>query len=326
MLQGKESRNGGALHMLTLSMIIFGTIGIFRRMIPLPSDVLAFGRGIMGGVFLLLVLRVRGGRFHREQIHRKEFLLLVLTGGMIGFNWILLFEAYNYTTVAVATLCYYMQPVIVTALSPLVLREKLTRRQLLCVAVSVAGMILVSGVTGGAGAAETAAAVSSSGASGAIGTAGAAGAAGAFLTGHSRGVLLGLGAAVLYACVVLLNKRITGVPPFEKTIVQLFSAAFVLIPYMAVQGTLHAWALPAAAAVLFVTAGIVHTGVAYILYFRAVESLPARTCALLSYIDPVTAVILSAVLLHEPMNAAGVIGTVLIIGAAVFSELGQGKP
>ena len=287
----RESGQAKSLTLLTLSMIIFGTIGICRRYIPLPSDALAFSRGILGGVFLLLVLKTRGQRFRREQIGRKNFLLLVVTGALIGLNWILLFEAYNYTTVAVATLCYYMQPVIVMLLSPIVLKERMTGKQMFCVIVAVIGMVLVSGVIGGGA------------------------------PGNLKGVALGLGAAVLYASVVLLNKLIIGVPAFEKTIIQLFSAAVMMLPYMAAAGNLHAYELPAIGAVLFLTVGIVHTGIAYALYFGSIERLPARTCALMSYIDPVTAVVLSAVLLHEPMGTAGMIGTIMIIGSAIYSEM-----
>ena len=301
-MRGRDPGSVRPVYKLTLSMVIFGTIGIFRRFIPLPSDVLAFGRGILGGIFLLLVLRVRGEKFRWKQIPKRTFALLALTGALIGFNWILLFEAYNYTTVAVATLCYYMSPVIVMILSPVFLKETLSGKQVLCVAVSVLGMFLVSGVVGDAGV------LSASSVSGSP-------------PGSLKGVFLGLSAALLYASVVLLNKFISGIPPFEKTIIQLFSASVVLLPYMAAAGTLHTYDLTTAASLLFLAVGIVHTGIAYALYFGSMEYLPARTCALLSYIDPVSAVLLSAVFLREPMNGLGILGTILIIGSAVYSEL-----
>ena len=279
---------------MILSMIIFGTIGIFRRSIPIPSEALAFARGIMGGSFLLLVMKAQGRPFAREQIRRSNLILLMITGAMIGFNWILLFEAYNYTTVAVATLCYYMQPVIVICLAPVVLGEKITGRQLVCVVLSVIGMVLVSGVAGGS--------PESTGGNG------------------TRGVLLGLGAALLYACVVLMNKRISGIGAYEKTIIQLYCAAAALIPYMIARGTLRGYALSTVQVLLLLMTGIVHTGIAYVLYFSAIEFLPARSSALLSYIDPVTAVLLSALLLGEPLTGLSIAGAVLIIGSAVFSE------
>ena len=287
-----KSNTGHHLSALTGSMVIFGTIGLFRRFIPLPSEVLACARGIMGGLFLLLLLKARGRSFDRQAV-RAHWKLLVLSGAMIGFNWILLFEAYNYTTVAIATLCYYLQPVIVILLSPLVLGERVSLRKGICVLTALAGMVLVSGIAGSDG----------------------------LPSGDLRGVFLGLGAAVLYAGVVLLNKRIVGVPVYEKTVLQLLSASLVLLPYMAAAGTLHAYSLGIGQAAALVTVGIVHTGMAYVLYFGSVEYLPAQTAALFGYIDPVTAVFLSVILLHEPMSLLTLAGAVLILGSAAVSEL-----
>ena len=122
-----------SLLMLTTSMVIYGTIGIFRRSIPLSSGLLACVRGFLGSAFLAAFVKLRGGTI-RHGIPRKEMMRLILSGAMIGVNWIFLFEAFNYTTVATATLCYYMQPTIVILLSPLLLNEKLTGRKLLCAA------------------------------------------------------------------------------------------------------------------------------------------------------------------------------------------------
>ena len=289
-----EQKERRSLSILIASMIIFGTIGIVRKNIDLPSEVLAFARGILGGTFLCMFLKARGRRFAWSRISKKNLLLLIITGTLIGINWILLFEAYNYTTVAVATLCYYMQPVIVLLVSPIVLKEKLTVRKILCILTACFGMVLVSGVAGQ-------------------------------VAGGSqpiKGILLGLGAAALYASVVILNKLIQGVPVYEKTIIQLFSAAILLLPYMIPHGSLHAYHLSTLGIIMLLTAGIVHTGIAYAMYFGSVENLPAQTSALLSYIDPVTAVLLSALLLKEPLSLPGWIGTFLIIGAAMVSETG----
>jgi RarD protein len=273
------------------SMVIFGTIGIFRRMIPLPSPVLAFARGIMGSVFLFLLLRVSGRRFDLTAV-KKRLVLLMLTGALIGLNWMMLFEAYNYTSIAAATLAYYMQPPLVILASPIFLHEKISLRKGVCVAVAALGMILVSGVL-------------ESGAGG---------------SGQLRGIGFGLCAAFLYASVVILNKRVTGVPVYEKTIIQLFFAAVVLLPYLAATGSLHGYDLGLAASLCMITVGILHTGIAYALYFGAIEKLSGQTAAILSYIDPVTAVILSALFLHEPMTVPGMAGAALIIGSAVVSE------
>lgn len=275
-----------------LSMVIFGTIGIFRRYIPLPSGLIAFSRGLIGMLFLLVFVAVRGIRLSKENI-RKNGLKLLLSGAFLGFNWILLFEAYRYTSVAVATLCYYMAPILVVLASPLLFGERLGGRKLLCVVVALAGMVLVSGVVDtGFGGGE-----------------------------NAKGVLLGLGAAVLYASVVLMNKKITGISSYEKTIVQLGTAAIVILPYTLLTETVdpQAWSLRSVLCLLFV--GIVHTGVAYALYFGAVSDMKAQTAALFSYLDPVVAILLSALLLGEPMTLWVGIGAVLVLGAALLCEM-----
>lgn len=277
---------------IVISMLIFGTIGIFVRHVPLPSSVIALVRGVVGTLFLLVFSRLRKTPVSWAAIQTNLGLLL-LSGVFIGFNWILLFEAYRYTTVATATLCYYLAPVFVIVASPLLFREKLTLRKGICVAVALVGMVFVSGVT-------------QTGSSG---------------SGDVWGILFGVGAAVLYASVVLMNKMLTDVPAFDRTIIQLGAAAMALFPYVLVteRGTVMDWSGPVIP--LLLVLGIVHTGIAYALYFGGIKELPAQTSALLSYIDPVSAIILSAVFLGEGLTAAGFVGAVLVLGATLFSEL-----
>ena len=278
--------------MFISSMLIFGTIGIFRRYIPLPSAFLAFSRGILGGLFLLAFLKLKR-RKQAEKLPVQTVLWLAVSGAVMGVNWILLFEAYNYTTVAVATLCYYMQPTIVVLLSPVIFQERLTLRKGACAAVAVVGMVLVSGVTGGGGP----------------------------QAGDLRGILFGLGAAVCYAAVVIMNKKITGVEAFQKTKIQLLSAGIVMIPYLLLTGGFSAEGVSALTVILLLTVGIVHTGIAYVLYFGSFDGLKAQSAAILSYIDPVAALLFSALFLREPLSLPGIAGAVMIIGSAVVSEI-----
>lgn len=285
-----------SLLMLASAMVIFGTIGIFRRYIPLSSGILACARGFIGALILLGFLAVRRQPFRREGME-KTWPLLVLSGALIGFNWIFLFEAYNYTTVATATLCYYMAPVIVVLCSPLLFRESLPPRKLACVAAALLGMVFVSGVAD----------------------------SGLPSAGEARGIACGLAAAVLYASVVMLNKKITGAGTYEKTILQLLSAAVVLVPYLAVTEDFSGLTFPPLALVMILILGVVHTGIAYALYFGSMDGLRAQTVALFSYIDPVTAIILSALILHERMTPLGVLGAVLVLGSTIVSELWTAK-
>ena len=285
----KELRAKG---MLAASMLIFGTIGIFRRYIPLSSSYLALLRGTIGMLFLLVITYVSGKRVDRQSV-RSNLLPLLISGGILGFNWILLFEAYQYTTVATATLCYYMAPIIVLLLSPVLLKERLSMKQVFCILAALVGLALVSGITD----------IRSIGA------------------GEWKGILVGLGAAVFYAGVILLNKKLQGISACDRTILQLGASSLILLPYTAFTGGFVCNEFSVSIAVTVLIVGVVHTGVAYALYFGSMNHLKAQTIALYSYIDPAAAVLLSAFVLKEGMSAAEMTGAVLVLGATLLSEL-----
>ena len=275
---------------LSLSMLIFGTIGIFVKYIPLPSSTVAMTRGYLGAVVLLAVMLLTGKKIDINGI-KRNFLKLVLSGAAIGVNWILLFEAYNYTSVAVATLCYYMEPVLLIILTPLLLKEKTSLKKMLCVPVALFGMVLVSGVLSEGGNVNLA------------------------------GASLGLGAAILYTSVVLVNRTFKEISAYDSTLIQLFVAALVITPYNAVVGFGDVSVLDTKALVMLLVVGVIHTGLTYYLYFSSVKSLPGETVAVYSYIDPAFAVLLSVFFLKEPMSVSSAVGAVLILGACMVSEI-----
>lgn len=277
---------------LILSMVIFGTIGIFRKFIPLPSGIVACARGILGVTFLLVFIKIKKIKMDRESIG-NHWKILVISGAFIGLNWVLLFESYRYTSVAVATLCYYMAPIFVMMVSPFLLKEKLTAKKILCVLAALLGMVFVSGILDG----------------------------GISDISELKGVLFGLGAAALYASVVLMNQKLRKVPTYDKTIMQLAVAAAVLIPYIFVAEDFSGVTLTPLIAIMLFIVGVVHTGIAYALYFGSMNDLKAQTVALFSYIDPIVAIILSALFLKEPMTIYSGIGAVLVLGATMISEL-----
>ncbi len=292
----QKTNDHRSIWMMVSSMLIFGTIGVFRRFIPLSSAFLACARGIIGGLCILLLVRLKGKK-NTAKLSRRNLLILVVSGAMIGANWMLLFEAYNHTTVAIATLCYYMAPTIVILLSPVIFRERMTVKKAVCAAVAIAGMVLVSGVAGG---------------------------------GEKKvsipGILLGLGAAVLYALIVILNKKIPGIDAYQKTSVQLLSAGLAMVPYLLLTGGFRTEGLSLSAAALVLVVGIVHTGTAYTLYFGSMDGLRVQTVAILSYIDPVSALLFSAFLLREPLTPLNILGAVMIIGSAMISEIRKTEP
>jgi len=273
-----------------LAVCLYGTIGMLLRYISLPSEAVALCRGAVGTVTILLVMLCRGQKINWGAV-RARLPLLLLSGAFLGLNWMFLFAAYQATTVAVASLCNYMAPIILIVISPFVFQERLTRRKLCCVLAALAGILLVSGVFENGGGV------------------------------NPRGVGLGLAGALCFAAVVLCNKKLPGIDPLEKTAVQLAVSAAVLLPYVLFRSHGGMPGLDARSVVLLLVLGVVHTGFAYILYFGSMAKIPVQSVAILGYLKPVVAVLTSALVLREPITAMGAAGAVLILGAAVCSEI-----
>lgn len=272
-----------------LAMTIFGTIGLFVKFIELPSTVIALSRGALGTLFLLLVLKLLKRRINTASV-KSNFKHLVIAGVALGLNWIFLFEAYRLTSVATATLAYYMAPIILILLSPILLHERIPLGKWICVICALFGMSLISGVWEGS---ENVA---------------------------LDGITMGLISACFYASVVINNKFLKGLDPYDSSIVQLAVAAIVLLPYVFFTVDFSILKPDTTTIGLTLAVGILHTGVAYWLYFSALPKLEAARIAIFSYIDPAIAILLSVFVLMEPMTTAGVIGAVLILGAALASE------
>lgn len=276
-------------------MLLFGPIGIVKQLVikggsGIDSGLFSVARGLIGAAALLAFIFICGKKPDFKTIKPKLW-LMVLSGAMIGFNWVLLFEAADRTGVSVATLCYYFAPIIVILLSPVIFRERLTVKKLICVAAAVAGMMMISGIFG-----EN-------------------------VQGNFTGILMGLGAAVLYAGVIISNKFLGELPAYEKTTVQLATAGAVVIPYALINESVDVSAIDAKTWILLAVAGLLLTALPYALYFGSMKYLSGQSVALISYIDPITAIILSAIVLDERMGVLEIIGAVLVLGATLISEL-----
>ena len=274
---------------MIVSMLIFGTISIFVKYIPLPSSGIAFYRAAIALVGLCIYKLVR-----RESLVKgldtRTFLLLLLSGGAMGFNWVLLFEAYNYTTVATATLCYYFAPVLLLILSPILFKEKLTLKQTVCFIMSTIGLVLITAVGKEQG-------------------------------GDYRGILLGLGAAFLYATVMIINKYIKGIDGITRTVWQFICAAVVVLPYTIATNGLSLAKIGITGGICLAVLGLVYTCFTYVLYFTSVAELEGRVTALFGYIDPLTAVLVSVVVFGERLLPLHALGGIMILGFTLLSEL-----
>jgi RarD protein len=297
-LANKEGKMKGKFKILT-AMLIFGSIGPFVKKINLSSSEIALLRGVIGSIFLVCASFFVKQKLSYKSI-KENVALLIFSGAAIGFNWILLFQSYKYTTISNATLSYYFAPIFVMILAPFVLKEKLTAVKAGCIIVAMIGLFLVVNIGGS---------ITSIG-----GT-----------YNHPVGIIYGLSAAVLYASVILMNKFIKNLSGFETTLVQLMVAALVLLPYVLINEQMNFSDVNTRSVVFILILGIVHTGIAYFLYFTSIKELKAQTIAVLSYIDPISAVIMAAIFIGESMNFIQIIGGILILGSTFFSEILEGK-
>ncbi len=276
--------------MFILAMVIFSTIGIFRKNIEISSSVIALYRGVIGVIFLLIVLAVKKQKINFNII-KQNLGILLISGFALGLNWVLLFEAYKYTTVATATLCYYMSPIIVIIASHFLFKERLNKVKVVCIILALLGMALITGFFG-------------------------------TNTLEIKGVIYGLSAAVFYSCIILLNKKMPEMPSYDKTIIQLLGSVIVVLIYIVAQGNVTEVLVKEFSELsLLIIMGVFHTGVAYVLYFGAVGKLKAQTSALYSYIDPLFAIILSAMFLGEVMGVTEIVGAMLILGGTILNDV-----
>lgn len=278
------------------AMLIFGTIAIFVRNIELTSKEIAVLRGVIGSIFLLGVMLFSKEKTSFSAI-KKNLPILVLSGLGVGANWIFLFEAYKYTTVSIATLSYYCAPIFVTIMAPIILKEKRSLIKFLCVCTAMVGMLCIVGTNKGS-----------------IGEG----------YNHFLGIIYGLTAAVGYASVILMNKFIKGLKGVETTVTQLVFASILLLPYVMITSGFDFSKMTGISWGYMIFLGIVHTGFAYALYFSSLKELKGQTIAVLSYIDPITAILISALFLGEQLTMFQIIGGVLILGSTFISET-QGK-
>ena len=278
---------------LIFTILLFGTIGTLSRYINMPSSIICLGRAFFGVIIILIIITARKEKPDKEAVLRNKWWLL-LSSVLMCCNWICQFEAFKHTTIATGTLCYYMQPVFYILAGAIVLKEKLTLKKVICVLTAFAGMILVSGVlqTG-------------------------------FRISEITGALFGVTGGFFYAMVVLINKYMKDISAVNTTIVQLALVSVIMLPYSAATGAFSAASVTVTGIVCLLILGFLHTGFGYIIYFDAVNKLPTQTVGIISYLDPVEAVLLSAFFLKEPINAYTVIGAAMILGAAAVSELSE---
>ena len=278
--------------LFVFAMLIFGSVGVFVKSITLSSGIITLTRGVIGSIIISLYVLISRTHLNFKQI-KKQLPLLCISGAVMGGNWIFLFEAYKNMSVGVATVIYYFAPIIVFIASFFLFRDKFSLPKLIGILSSVIGIIVIN--------------FDSS------------------ITSSTYGIFSAFMSAVLYAGVMIFNKYFKNLSGLETTLVQMVSATVMLIIYVAVteRGTVFSPSMQEV--IMLIIVGVIHTGFAYVIYFSSMQKMNTQNTAILSYIDPASALIFSTIFLNERMSIMGIIGAVLILGGTIFSQLYKSK-
>ncbi|MBQ4100561.1 MAG: DMT family transporter, partial [Oscillospiraceae bacterium] len=145
------------------------------------------------------------------------------------------------------------------------------------------------------------------------------------VTSNTYGIFSAFMSAVLYAGVMIFNKYFKDLSGIETTLVQMVSATVMLIVYVMVTEHATAFAPSLQEIIMLFIVGVIHTGFAYVIYFSSMQKMNTQNTAILSYIDPASALIFSTIFLKERMSIMGILGAVLILGGTIFSQLYKSK-
>lgn len=270
------------------SLLMFGSNGIVASYILLSSYEIVFLRTLIGSVFLVLIfaLSKQKVQFWKNKSH---FLYTVISGVAMGASWIFLYEAYAQIGVSMATLAYYCGPVIVMILSPIIFRERVTGAKLLGFSMVGIGMLCVNSQV-------------------------------LYQGIVSWGVIFGILSAIMYAIMVVFNKKAVSITGLENTVCQLVTSFLAVAIFIGLkQGFSINISLGNLVPILLL--GVVNTGIGCYFYFSSIGDLPVQTVSICGYLEPLSALIFSAAILGENLSLLQSVGAALIIGGAAFGEL-----
>lgn len=270
------------------ALLLFGSNGVVASAIALSSYEIVLLRSVLGGALLLILFFAAGNRMTALQ-HKKDLLFIMLSGIAMAADWLLLFEAYARIGVSLGMLINYCGPAIVIALSPVLFREKIVRSKVVALVCALTGACLISGQ--------------------------------AAISGLSVwGLFCAVMSAVSYAVMVLSDKMVKEVGGTENATLQLLATAVTVMIFVGWKQGFEI-GIPSGDWLPILWLGLVNTGLGCFLYFSSIGCLPAQSVAVCGYLEPLSAVLLSALVLHERMTGWQVLGAVLIIGGALYGEL-----
>lgn len=271
-----------------LATIISSFSGFISRYIICESEFLVLSRGLIGALFLFILVNIKGKKLNVESI-KNNIKPLILSGILMGFCWITLFRGFQFS-ISITSLLNNMSSLVVVVIMALFFHEKITKKQIICVIWVVIGVLMLSGLFDGQ------------------------------VQANIQGITYGTLACFGYSIVIIINMRIKDIDALDKTIVQLFISFLTVLPF-AIFGNKIPTSLDTTSIILIIIMGVVNTGLMFLLFFGSIQHLPSSEIAIITYLEPVISIILGAIFFNERMTIIGIIGTIIVLAAAVTNEL-----
>jgi len=275
-------------------MIIWGSVGIFAKYIPLSPILLAFSRAIISIPVILILISISKNTLIKD-LKLKDIKPLIFSGVLIGLAWWALFAAFKHTNIAIAILAYNMCPVYVLMLSPKLLKERLNRNHIINIVMAIIGLIIIVVPS---------------------------------LNQNDSslwGIIFGIISGLLYSFIVIVNRRSSNsVDPLSSTLIQMIAASCTLFPIVLLEKPIiQLFSIGTHGLIMLLILGIFHTGIGFSIYFSSYKTLSAISVALLSYLEPVFGICFGVIFLRESLTIWQIVGGVLILGSTVFEKLGS---
>ena len=263
----------------------WGFIAVLVAAVDLGAEALAFLRLALAAGALAFVALL-GGR--AATLHPGSRLsALVVLGVVQGAHWLLFFEAVKLGSVALAVITFYLAPLFLAVLAPLTLPERLSNVALGALVPGGLGIALIA-LFGNDGGRFTTAALA-----------------------------CGIGSAATYALLVILSKRLllSDVEPITIAFWDCLVGALAVAPALLFAGRVLPRGAGEWAAVLLL--GIVFTGLSTLIYAGLLRHVTAQAAGILTFLEPVSAVLLAWALVDEPLGGYTLVGGALVLVAGI---------
>ena len=284
--------NHAPLVSVHLATLLFGLAGVLGAAVGVNAIEVTFGRTLFASLALAAVCWLAKTPL---KLHIKSFdsFLLLISGVLLAFHWVVFFAGIQYSTVAIGLVTFSTCPVFVSLLEPLIFKEPRGPYAVLAAFLVLLGVVIISGVHTGE-------------------------------LVYLKGIALGIVGGFSFALLQLLNRRLASNDgALVTSLVQSCVAALVLLPIVFTGlGNIqsHQW-------LLLMVLGVACTALAYTLFIAALKRVKVSAASLIAAgLEPVYGVVLAAIILSQRPAPNVLIGGAIILATVMLVTVRKKQP